>query len=304
MAKRTAQATDHLLRLPEPPILEDTALRDGLTRKRQLSGGYFGISPTPEHPELRAEDAALLAALLRWRDAAADPAYAAAVARGLVGCFPAARVDAESYAAGLAAIAEDDRISADIVRAVCRRVRAEQRSLPPLADLRKEMLAEVNDRAALLSALAGYRAGWKAERQKEMAEADRVAGAAAAAGVQLDAAAVVDGWYGLSACCWLHERCAAPARETLYFEDNVIAAVMRGGPHAAEAARLLALVAPHERAREAALAKARETFNGLPNDAPEWREWDAAWPIARNRFAAQCDALADALCLAHSGDGP
>ena len=274
MAKRTAEIIDHPLRMPEPPILQDTELAKGLARMRHLSrGGYSGVTPTFYEPELRGEHAALLAALLRWQATKGDGAYAAAVARSLVGSFPGAWVDAESYASGLAAIVEDDRVSADIVRAVCRKVRAERRSLPPLADLREEMLSEVEHRSSLLARLKDYPANWLAEEVRH-------------------------GFYGLSAVGWLHEREKAPPRTVLYLEDNVVAAILQGGSRAAAAARLLALVAPHEQAREQALAEANARFADLPADAPEWREWGVAWPTAHERFAAECDAVAEALGLA------
>lgn len=299
MAKRTAEIIDHPLRMPEPPILQDTELAKGLARMRCLSrGGYGEVTPTFYEPELSGERAALLAALLRWRATNGDGAYAAAVARSLVGSFPGARVDAESYASGLAAIVEDDRVSADIVRAVCRKVRAERRSLPPLADLREEMVSEVEHRSLLLARLQNYRTNWLAERKRETAEATLIAEAAVRAGVQLTAEEVRHGFYGLSAVDWLHEREKAPPRTVLYLEDNVVAAILQGGSRAATAARLLALVAPHEQAREQALAEAEARFAGMPADAPEWREWKVAWPTAHERFGAECDAVAEALGLA------
>lgn len=297
MAKRSAQIIEHPARVPEPAILSDVELAKGLAHRRSLKGGYWGVSPAPELPELAAADRELLAALRRWRKAEGDGAYTAAVARGLVGSFPNTRVDAEAYAAGLAAIAEDDRVSADIVRAVCRKVRAERRSLPPLADIREELLREVSERGALLAGLEDYRRQWLAEAQREAAEAGRIAEAAARAGVQLTAEDVRDGWRGLSAVGWLHDRERTPPRTYLYLEDHAIAAVLAGGPNATIAARLLARVAPHERAREAALVEARDRFARLPDDAPEWREWEAAWPVFCERFGEECDALADALGL-------
>jgi hypothetical protein len=299
MAKRTAEIIDHPLRMPEPPILQDTELAKGLARMRHLSrGGYSGVTPTFYEPELSGEHAALLAALLRWQATKGDGAYAAAVARSLVGSFPGARVDAESYASGLAAIVEDDRVSADIVRAVCRKARAERRSLPPLADLREEMLSEVEHRSSLLARLKDSPANWLAERKRETAEATLIAEAAVRAGVELTAEEVRHGFYGLSAVGWLHEREKAPPRTVLYLEDNVVAAILHGGSLAAAAARLLALVAPHEQAREQARAEANARFADLPADAPEWREWEVAWPTAHERFGAECDAVAGALGLA------
>lgn len=305
---RKATVMDQSARLPEPDILKDDVLREGLAR-RLIGGKYWTSSPVKMQPQLQDDPAALRDALRRWRATPTCPADAAAVARGLVGAFPNTRVDAASFAMGLAAVVEDERgLTPDIVRAVARKMRAEKRSLPPIADLRDAMLAEAKARRRLLDDLEDYEPEWQRKHKRERGEAERLAAAAARVGVPITPDELIQGYDALAIGeYWLHDIDDDCPRSMAYAEDHIILQIKRAGPHAAQAARLLALFGPYEAARQAALARENErlalTPDGIPAaNSPQWRAWDAEWPVASERFAEEFASMVAALGLAEESE--
>lgn len=280
----------------EPPICADRELHDLLAKVRRLDGTFWPPLPTPAAPSLRPSDAALLAALRRWRATPADAGYAAAVARQLVASYPIVRVGGDAFAAGFADIVADDRISPDIARHVARRVRATERSLPPLAELRDRMLAETRERERLLVALETYEDRWRDHDQLDHAEAARIAERAARHGLHVEPADIVAAWHGLAEN-WLHDRDRDPPRTDSFVIDHALNALAAGIPVAAAVAALLPRLAAYHRQRAANIAATRD----LPEGSAEAAEWYRAWPPEEDRFAAELDAIATALRLAGAG---
>jgi hypothetical protein len=295
---RLPNATRRPASTPEPAILQDADLRDGLARRRTPGGVYDAPEPTPDRADLSADDARLMAALRRWKAAPPDPLDAEAVGRALAGSFPGSRVDAAAYAAGLAALAEDDAVDPHVLRHVARRIRAECRSLPPIAEVRERAIAERRARERLLFALDGYGRAWAAAAARELQVAERIAARAADQGCAVAADDVVLMYRALASDEeWLHERNQSPPRNDAWIAEWAIRELDRGGPVAARAAALVPAIAEAERARSIALAEARARLADLPQDAPEWQEWDRAWPNVHSRFRVELSDLAEALGL-------
>ena len=290
-----------LIQLParptaEPEIVHDRGLVDGLKRHRRFDGrGFWRADPEPGRPFLKAQDVRLRDALRRWRETPPDLADARAVGEALASVFPGSRVSVGGYGQGLAAIAEDDALTADIVRAVARRVRAESRTLPPLADLRDQMTAERDARARLLNDLDDYEAAYAAAVERDREAAVPIIAGAAKAGIVLSIDDVIDAWAGMdSVGCWFHERERNPKRRnTDYLAEWIFAAIERATPQARQAAELVQAIAPYERDHMAAWDS-----RGLDDATQAEREaFRVEMPEARTRFAAECDALAAALGL-------
>jgi len=151
-------------------------------------GGFYALDPEPDyHPGFPADR--LRVAL----NAPPDPADAEAVALALIGSFPGTRVSALAYAAGLSAIVTDDAIPPAVVRLVCRRVRAEERSLPVLADLRREMVQETNALHRFLKGIETYPTRYAEMEARDLAEAKKIAEEALRGGcVDLDPADIIE----------------------------------------------------------------------------------------------------------------
>lgn len=281
----------------EPEIVRDHALAEGLAKKRRYDGRYWDADLYEGRPKLLPTDADLLAALKRWEATPPDPSDAAAVGEALCGAFPNTRVNASAYGAGLAAIAEDDALTADIVRAVCRRIRAESRTLPPLADLREAMKKEKAARESLIYDLKSYETRYAAAVEKDRAAAAAIVAGAARTGIALTIDDVFDAWHGLDSCGrgWFCEREERPERTVAYVEDWVYLAIERAMPQARQAAKLLQIVAPYERAYQA-------EWNARGLDNHEWNSpahaafW-AEMPEVRERFASEIAAFAAAMGL-------
>jgi hypothetical protein len=285
----------------EPPIVQDVDLRDGLARLRWPDGSYHAPEPSPGAPTLAAPLATLRDALRRWRGTPPDDAYSFGAVLGLVAVFPGARVDAQGFAQALASIAADERCSPDIVRHVIRHVRATCRTLPSLAEMRDRMLAEMRARNELLTALNRYEADWRERDQRARAEAERIAERAARHGLAVEPGDVIAAWRGLGDGGWVHDREPDdPPRTVAFSADYMLAAIERGHPAAVArmAADLLPRLASYSRERAASLAELRA--RNVPDDAPEWAAFDAAWPGEESRFAAELGAVADALGLGAS----
>jgi len=280
----------------EPAILRDQELADGLKRHRRFDGRYWTLSIAPFRSTLPPEDAALLKALDRWAATPTDPAYSADIAEALVGCFPGARVNSAAYAQGYGAICEDEQISPDIARAVCRLVRAKQRALPPLADLRAEALKERVARAHLRHDLATYAERHAAAAAKERAEAERIAAAAGQHGIAIGAAEITNGWRAFDADgLWLTERSTRPERDAYVINEWLVLELERGGRHARAAADLIRLVGPYEVQHAAAWEAA--ALHGA--DAATTDAFQAQWPAPRDKFAAEVGAFCVLLGLAN-----
>lgn len=281
----------------EPEIVRDHALAEGLAKKRRYDGRYWDADLYEGRPKLLPTDADLLAALKRWEATPPDPSDAAAVGEALCGAFPNTRVNASAYGAGLAAIAEDDALTADIVRAVCRRIRAESRTLPPLADLREAMKKEKAARQHLIYDLETYETRYAAAVEKDRAAAAAIVAGAARTGITLSIQDVFDAWHGLDSCGrgWFCEREERPERTVAYVEDWVYLAIERGTPQARQAAELLQAVAPYEREWQAAWDA--RGLDDCDHTDPKRKAFYSEVPEARDRFAAEIAAFAAAMGL-------
>jgi hypothetical protein len=280
----------------EPEIVRDHALAEGLARLRGFNGRYGHVFLSKISPKLPTKEADLLAALQRWAATPPDPSDTSAVAEALVGAFPNTRINAAAYGAGLAAIAEDEGLSPDIVRHVCRHIRATQRSLPPLADLREAMLKEKTARRHLIFNLESYENRYADAVKDERAAAAAIVTGAAEAGIALTIDDVLDAWLGLDSCgCWFHERGGEPERTVGWVENWVFIALERAMPQARQAAELVQIIAPYERDWQAAW-EARGLDNCDHTD-PKREAFFSEVPEARHRFAAEIAAFAAAMGL-------
>jgi len=256
-----------------------------LRSHRRLDGRYAAPEPHPgDKPDRHKPLATALAAALREPP---DPKHAVEAARHLIDCFPNARVGRDAYASGFGDIVGDEDIPPVVVRHVCRRVRAEAKTLPPLADLRERMLAELRARRDLLAGLESFPRRLAEAERRDIQEAQAIATAAARRGATLPPSDLVDAWRGITVG-WLHQRInlsAMRAGEDFEDADCLIGALETGRPPEAfhAAAALAAALADYERRRNEALATAPEF------DTPEGDAWYAQWPAAEEKFA---DSLA------------
>jgi len=176
----------------------------------------------------------------------------------------------------------DGGIPPCVVRHVCRRVRAEAKSLPPLADLRERMLAEMRARRDLLAGLEVFPRQLAEAHKRDAAEAEHIAAAAARHGATLKSGDIVATWRAITEG-WLHQRInlsAMRADEDFGDADCLIAALETGRPPEAfqAAAALVPALADYERRRNEALATAPEY------GTPEGDAWDRQWPAPEEKF--------------------
>jgi hypothetical protein len=87
---------------------------------------------------------------------------------------------------------------------------ATAKTLPPLADLRERMLAEMRARRDLLAGLESFPRRLAEARKRDAEEAARIAAAAARHGATLEPSDLVAAWYGITEG-WLHQRINLPA---------------------------------------------------------------------------------------------
>jgi hypothetical protein len=271
-------------------------LEGELRRLRLPNGSYAAPEPAPHHkPDAYAAFADALAAALAEPP---DPEHAAEAAQHLIECYPNCRVGKAAYASGLADIVADDAIPPPVVRHVCRRVRAEAKTLPPPAEMRERMLAELRARQGLLSALQDFPRRLAVARKRDAEEAERIAAAAARHGATLEPSDLVAAWHGIAEEGWLHQRInlwAMRAGEDFEAADVLMAALEIGRPPEAfqAAAALVPDLADYERARNAALASAPEF------GTPEGDAWDREWPAPETKFADCVAPLVAAFREAH-----
>jgi hypothetical protein len=212
---------------------------------RTDGGGFYSLDP-PEidyEPDFPADR--LRAAL----KAPPDPADAEAVAMALIGSFPGTRVSALAYATGLSAIVTDDAIPPAVVRLVCRRVRAKERALPVLADLRAEMVKEAEGLRRFLRAVESYADRYAAREERDLAEAKKIAEEALVGGcVDLDPADILEIRHYL-APGWLVNRHRNPPRLRREWQAHLIEATKggHGTDTAALAAEMIKNIAALER---------------------------------------------------------
>jgi len=276
-----------------------TDMEGELRRRLRLPNGrYAAPEPAPrDKPDTYAAFAAALAAALAEPP---DPDHAAEAALHLIECFPNCRVGRDAYASGLADIVTDENIPPCVVRHACRRVRAEAKTLPPIADLRDRMLAEMRARRDLLAALESFPRRLAEAHKRDAEEAARLATAAARHGAALEPGDIVDAWRAITEG-WLYQRTTLAAMrlcEDVWFEDgDVLMATLETGrpPEAFQAAAaLLPALAAYCREREAALATAPEF------GTPEGDAWDAQWPAPEAKFADRITLIAAAFKRAHA----
>jgi len=149
---------------------------------------------------------------------------------------------------GLAAIAEDDNTPPDALRFVARRVRAECRTLPPIAEVRERGIPEKRARQRLEVALSRYSSEWARQRDASKRVAERIEARAAAAGHPLPVVAVLAGFSRMAACgTWLHQRLRSAPRDRNHLAEHLIEEIDRGGPLAARCAEMLAAEAAVDR---------------------------------------------------------
>ena len=271
-------------------------LEGELRRRRLPNGRYATPEPAPHHkPDTYAPLAAALAAALAEPP---DPKHAAEAAMHLVDCFPGCRVGKAAYATGLGDIVDEERIAPSIVRAICRRVRAETKALPPLADMRERMLAELRARRDLLANLEFFPRRLAEAHKRDMEEAKRLAAAAARHGATLEPGDLVSIWRGITEG-WLHQRVnlsAMRAAEDFEDADVLMAALDLARPREAlEAAiTLLPDLAAYCREREVAVATAPAL------GTPEGVAWDRMWPMPEQRFADCLAPIVAAFKRAHA----
>jgi len=265
---------------------------EGELRRLRLPDGRF-ITPEPWPYDKPDRHKPLAAALARALAEPPDPEHAAEAARHLIDCFPGCRVGRDAYATGLGDIVGDEDVAPSVVRAVCRRVRAEAKSLPPLADLRERMLAEMRARRDLLAALESFPRRLAEAHKRDMEEAARLAAAAARHGATLAPSDLVDAWRAITVG-WLHQRInlwAMRAGESFEDADALMAALETGRPPEAfqAAAALVPTVADYERKRNEALATAPEY------GTPESAVWDRQWPAPEEKFRDRIAAIVAAF---------
>jgi len=270
-------------------------LEGALRRRRLPDGRYDAPEPAPyDKPDRHKPLAAALRAALAEPP---DPEHAREAARHLIDCFPGCRVGKAAYAEGLADVVADEGVPPPVVRYVCRRVRSEARSLPPLAELRAQMLAEMRARQVLLYALQDFPRRLAEAHKRDMEEAARLAAAAARHGAMLPPSDIVDAWRAITEG-WLCQRINLSAMrmgEDFEDADCLIAALETGRPPEAfqAAAALVPTVADYERRRNEALATAPEY------GTPEGDAWYAQWPAAEEKFADRLAPLVAAFKRAH-----
>jgi len=266
-----------------------------LRSHRRPDGRYAAPEPHPgDKPDRHKPLHAALAAALREPP---DPKHAAEAAQHLIEAFPNCRIGRAAYATGLADIVVDEGIPPCVVRHACRRVRAEAKSLPPLAELRTMMIAESRARLDLLIKVTFFSHQLADARERDMKEAERIAAAAARHGVTLDPGDLVDAWRGITVG-WLHQRInlsAMRAGEDFEDADCLIAALEIGRPPEAfhDAAALVPELAEYERKRNEALLTAPEF------GTPEGDAWYAQWPAAEEKFADRLAPIVAAFKRAH-----
>jgi len=296
-----ARVCARLRRKLNNPLSETSAMTLDLEcelRRRRLANGRY-VAPERDPHDKPDHYKPLATELARALAEPPDPDHAAEAARHLIDCYPQCRVGREAYASGLADIISDDGIPPPVVRHVCRRVRAEAKSLPPLAELRERMLAELRARQGLLAGLESFPRKLAEAHKREAAEAERIAAAAARHGATLPPSDIVAAWHGI-AYGWLHERVTLAAMrlcEDVCFEDGdcLIAALETGRPPEVfqAAAELVPALAANERARNAALATAPEF------GTPEGDAWDCEWPAPEAKFADRIAPLVAAFRQTH-----
>jgi len=256
-----------------------------LRSHRRPDGRYIAPEPAPHHkPDTFAP---LANALARALTEPPDPEHAREAALHLIDCFPNCRVGKAAYSEGLGDIVTHGGIPPCVVRHVCRRVRAEAKTLPPLADLRERMVGEMRERRNLLARLEVFPRQWAEARKRDAEEAARLAAAAARHGARLEPGDIVDAWRALAEG-WLHERATFAALrvcEDVCPEDGdyLFATLETGRPPEAfrAAAALVPDLAEYERERNEALAAAPEV------GTPEGDAWDREWLVAETTFASK-----------------
>ena len=265
---------------------------EGELRRRRLPNGHY-VAPEPapyDKPDHHKPLAAALAAALAEPP---EPEHAAEAARHLTESFPNCRVGKAAYSEGLADIVADEGIPPPVVRFVGRRARAEAKSLPPLAELRTMMIAELRAREGLLVGLESFPRKLAEAHKRDMEEAERIATAAARHGATVEPSDLVTSWYAITEG-GLHQRInlsAMHAGEGFEGADALIAALEIGRPPKAfqAASTLLPVLAAYCRAREAALATAPEV------GTPEGDAWDRQWPAPETKFADRIAPIVEAF---------
>jgi hypothetical protein len=267
-----------------------------LRRLRLPNGSYAAPEPAPHH---RADHHKPLAdALAAALTEPPDQSHAAEAALHLIECYPGCRVGRAAYASGLADIVADDAIPPCVVRHVCRAIRAEAKTLPPLAEMRDRMLAELRARRDLLAGLESFSRRLAEARKRDMEEAARLAAAAARHGATLEPSDLVAAWYGIADGGWLHQRInlsAMHAGEDFEDADVLMAALETARPPEAfqAAAALVPDLADYERRRNEALATAPEV------GTPEGDAWDRQWPAPETKFADRIAPIVAAFKRTH-----
>jgi hypothetical protein len=270
-------------------------LEGELRRLRLPDGSYAAPEPAPRHkPDHHKPLAAALAEALREPP---DQGHAVEAAQHLIECYPGCRVGRVAYASGFADIAVDEDVPPCVVRHVCRLVRASERTLPPLAEMRERMLAELRARRELLAGLESFPRRLAEARKRDAEEAARLAAAAARRGATLEPSDLADAWYAVTEG-WLHQRinlAAMHAGEDFEDGDCLIATLETGRPPEAfqAAAALVPDLADYERRRNEALATAPEV------GTPEGAVWDRQWPAPEAKFADRIAPIVAAFKQAH-----
>jgi hypothetical protein len=276
-------------------------LEGELRRRSRLPNGHYAAFDLKPMPYDKADNhAALAAALAAALGEPPDPEHAAEAARHLIEIFPNCRVGKAAYAMGLADIVGDETIPPCVVRHVCRRVRAKAKTLPPLAELRTMMLAELHAREVLLLGLELFPRKLAEGHKRNAEEAERIVAAAARHGVTLEPGDIVFAWRAI-ADGWLHNRInlsamrAGRAGEDFGDADMLMAALETGRPPEAfqTAAVLVPDLAAYERARNAALAIAPKS------GTPEGDAWYREWPDPAEKFADRIAPIVAAFRQAH-----
>jgi len=279
----------------EQIVTAATDLERALRDRRCANGEYIAPEPQPgDKPDRHKPLAAALATALAEPP---DPEHAAEAALRLIECYPNCRVGKAAYSEGLADVVGDEGIPPPVVRHVCRRVRSEARSLPPLAEMRERMVAELRARQSLLYALQDFPRQLAEAERRDIQEAQAIAAAAARHGATLAPSDLVDAWRGITEG-WLCQRInlwAMRAGEGFEDADCLIAALEVGRPpEAFEAAiTLLPALAEYERRRNEALPTAPEY------GTPEGDAWYAQWPDPAEKFADRIGPIVAAFRQAH-----
>jgi len=273
-------------------------LEGELRRLRLPDGCYDAPEPAPYDKPDRHKP--LADALARALAEPPDPEHAREAARHLIDCFPNCRVGKAAYSEGLGDVVADDAIPPPVVRHVCRRVRATAKALPPLAEMRERMLAELRARRDLLARLESFPRRLTEAHKRDAEEAARIAAAAARRGATLEPGDIVAAWRAITEG-WLYQRTTLAAMrlsEDVCFEDAdcLIAALETGRPPEAfqAAITLLPALAEYERRRNDALATAPE-YGTSEGDV-----WDARWPAPEAKFADRITLIAATFKRAHA----